>query len=120
MKYLIITMLLIVSLNIEVQAKAHDLIALECRWTLNTHIIETFVIDLSKKSAYWVNENKSLEFVEINSGRLVITGVKGKVKGKKNVKLTFTINRINGDLYISGIVIPSGYNNLCIKKERLF
>ena len=38
----------------------------------------------------------------------------------RDVPLTFSVNRVTGELYISGISVPSGYENQCEVSEFLF
>lgn len=77
-------------------------VSVVCRWDSYDTNDESFLIDLTRRSAYWVNENQSLNVGDFNDGRIVMEGTKEKVlvdqsRWVQQVRLRFTVNRISGD-----------------------
>ena len=103
---------------------ADNEVSLACKWTLHGHEKESFVVNLSKKSVYWVNEDKRLPITKLNEGRIEFEGIRSSLAMsngsiKNNIKIKYIINRVTGELYISGIKVPSGYNNQCITTNKI-
>lgn len=98
---------------------------MECRWTLYETESDSFVFDLDTDSVYWVNEDKRYGITERNEGRIGFSGVRSELRVSErevlhDVTLVFSVNRVTGELYLSGVDLPSGYNNRCTTSELLF
>ncbi len=100
-------------------------VAMACKWVLYESQKESFVFNLDKKEVYWVNENRRYPISEINEGRIIFEGVRsslliGHNQYQEDVPIKFIVNRVTGELYIEGIEIPSGYNNVCVITDKKF
>lgn len=82
-----------------------DKISIACSWVSNDRIIESFLINLKDKTAFWANENKDIEVVFLNDATIKLKGIKPSIKISRppaeNVELEFTINRITGEFNVS-------------------
>ena len=99
-------------------------VSMACRWVLYEDQIESFVFNLSKKEVYWVNEDKRIKLSEVNEGRIVFDGTRSKLlvgdkQYKNDVPIGFVIDRVTGRLSITGISVPSGYNNECVTTTKV-
>jgi hypothetical protein len=80
---------------------------------------DTFVFDLDRGSVYWVDENKRIKLDEVNEGRIIFKGTPKSRVVEKYKPLVFTLNRITGQLHVSGEFEPYGFSNKCIIKPKI-
>ena len=75
-----------------------------CDWKLFgiTDDRETFIINIDNNEIYWVNENTRISPKEINEGRIVFNGVPKSRVVEDYPELTFVINRVTGELNVTG------------------
>lgn len=100
-------------------------VTMECRWVMYGTETDSFVFDLKSGEVYWINEDKRYPITELNEGRLGFSGVRSELRVSeaevlRDVQLSYSINRVTGELYVSGIDLPSGYENRCAATEPLF
>lgn len=99
-------------------------VSMACWWALYEAQEESFVFNLSKNEVYWVNEDKRIKLSEVNEGRIVFNGTRSKLRVganqyKNDVPIGFVIDRVTGKLSITGISVPSGYNNKCVTTTKV-
>lgn len=99
-------------------------VGLVCTWSAFSTYDESIAIDLSDRVAYWVNQNKTLNILQINAGRVVLSGVRDKVRVSKSrveteVGLRMIIDRISGAFFVQQEVYRQTGPGLC-KRRRLF
>ena len=100
-------------------------VTMECRWVMYGTETDSFVFDLKGGEVYWINEDKRYPITELNEGRLGFSGVRSELRVSeaevlRDVQVSYSVNRVTGELYVSGIDLPSGYENRCAATEPLF
>jgi hypothetical protein len=96
-----------------------------CRWAPYETYDESFIFDLGSKQAYWVNENARYPVTEMNEGRIGFTGRRSSLRVSEadwltDVAITFSINRITGQLDVTSPAFESRLSGLCAQADRLF
>jgi hypothetical protein len=99
-------------------------VGLVCTWSAFSTYDESIAIDLSDRVAYWVNQNKTLNILQLNAGRVVLSGVRDTVRISKNrveteVPLRMIIDRISGAFFVQQDAFRQKGPGLC-KRRRLF
>jgi len=99
-------------------------VGLVCSWSAFTTYDESIVIDLSDRVAYWVNQNRPLHIAQLNAGRVVLTGVRDRVRVsqsrvEKEVALRMIIDRISGTFFVQQQVYRQVEPGRC-RRSRLF
>ena len=103
-----------------VASKAES-IALVCNWELFSPIqdVDTFMVDINKQNVYWVDENQNIKIDEVNEGRITFKGIPRSRVIKEYPPLFFVINRVTGELSVSGGKLDSSKQGICKLKEKL-
>ena len=86
-------------------AQATSNINVVCAWDSYDTNVESFVINISKNSVYWANQDKPLTLIKLNDGIVLFEGTRNRAsvgEGKfiSNIKLRFTINRISSEFKV--------------------
>ena len=98
-------------------------VSLVCQWTVYGHIVESFVIDLSKKTVLWVDEETELKIEKLTDGYIKFQGKKGSIQTSKgwlkDVPVSFKIDRISGRFHVDSDTVKTDRIGTC-KKMVLF
>src|SRR5437899_3217358 len=100
-------------------------VSMACRWVMYGEELDSFVFNLDRNEVYWVNEKARYPISELTEGRIGFSGKRsqlrvGEAQILRDVKIDFSINRVTGELYVSGgITPPNGYNNSCVVKDKI-
>tara|TARA_X000000950_G_C13518059_1_gene498458 strand:+ start:226 stop:498 length:273 start_codon:yes stop_codon:yes gene_type:complete len=62
-------------------SQSSEKISLSCVWTVYSHMIESFLLDLEKKQVLWVEEEVLLNIDELSDGFIKFSGIKSSMKG---------------------------------------
>jgi hypothetical protein len=107
-------------LLVSVSSRAES-IALVCEWKLFSPIqdIDTFMVDINKQNIYWVDENENIKIDEVNEGRITFKGVPKSRVINEYPPLFFVINRVTGELSVSGGKLNSSKQGSCKLRAKL-
>lgn len=108
----------------QVWERPSPVVGLVCTWSAYSTYDESIAIDLSDRVAYWVNQNKTLKILQLNAGRIVLSGVRDRIRVSKNrvengVAIRMIIDRISGVFFVQQEVYRQTGPGLC-KRSRLF
>ena len=95
-----------------------------CEWVMYGNELDSFVFDLDRREVYWVNEDKRYPITEFTEGRIGFTGRRSTLRVSerdtlRDVSITFSINRVTGELYVRGINVPPGYRRDCTELAKI-
>ena len=112
----LLTCLLILSPNVVL---SETKVSLVCKWTVYSHIFESFVIDLTNKTTLWVDEEMELKIDELTDGYIKFQGRKSAVQTSKgwlrDVPLSFKVDRISGRFYVISDKVKTDRIGTCEK-----
>lgn len=99
-------------------------VAVICRWVMYGEELDSFVFNLDANEVYWVDEDARYSITELTEGRIGFEGKRSEIRVSdaeimRHVTIRFSINRVTGELYITGIPLPSGYDNTCQVREKM-
>ncbi len=116
----------VVTMGCTASSKSGGEVLLACHWVMYGDEHDSFVFNLDRREVYWVNEDKRYPITELTEGRIGFTGRRSslRVSGDKtlrDVPITFSINRVTGELYLrgDGITPPPGYEDSCTATKRV-
>jgi hypothetical protein len=103
---------------------AATMVGLVCSWSAFSQVEESILIDLKKRSAYWVNQNQTLKVLQLNAGRVVLAGIRDRLrisssKIKTKVAVRMAIDRISGAFVMEQNAYPAQGPGTC-RRQRLF
>ena len=81
--------------------------------------MESFIINFSRQSVLWVEEEKTMEILESNEGYRKFSGIKTSMKGNggplvKNAKLNFKVNRVSERFDVVSDVVQTDRIGQCV------
>ena len=98
-------------------------VSLGCVWTVYDTMHEAFLIDLTKKTVMWVDEETELKIDKFTDGYIKFQGRKSAIQTSKSwfrdVPLSFKIDRVTGRFYVISDKVKTDRIGSC-KKMSLF